>query len=67
MWTSPEITSETLATLRSECPGWDYAVLHQEFRAWVDGDEKRTPVSYQKAFIGFVRRYHAKNKHTLPG
>ncbi|WP_150291482.1 replication initiator protein A [Sphingobium estronivorans] len=59
------ITDATLATLRAECPGWDYQALHQEFRDWLDGDTARTPVNYQKAFIGFVRRFHEKNRHRL--
>lgn len=60
-----EITDSTLATLRAECPGWDYQTLHQEFRDWIGNDPERTPVNYQKAFIGFVRRFHEKNRHTL--
>ena len=60
-----EITDATLATLRAECPGWDYQSLHQDFRTWLDGDPSRTPVNYQKAFIGFVRRFHEKNRHRL--
>ena len=60
-----EITDATMATLRAECPGWDYQSLHQEFRDWLNGDADRTPVNYQKAFIGFVRRFHEKNRHRL--
>ena len=60
-----EITEGTLATLRAECPGWDYQALHAEFRAWVEADPARTPVSYQKAFIGFVRRFDKANRYTL--
>lgn len=60
-----EVTDATLATLRSECPGWDYQSLHQEFRDWLGTDPARTPVNYQKAFIGFVRRFHEKNRHRL--
>ena len=60
-----EVTEATLAVLRAECPGWDYQTLHAEFRAWIDGDPTRIPVRYQNAFIGFVRRYDAKNRHTL--
>ncbi|MCC2978433.1 replication initiator protein A [Sphingomonas sp. PL-96] len=63
--TAGEITDATLATLRAECPGWDYQTLYAEFRAWIDADPARTPVSYQNAFIGFVRRYDAKNRHEL--
>jgi plasmid replication initiation protein len=60
-----EISDATLATLRAECPGWDYQTLHQDFRAWINADAERTPVNYQKAFIGFVRRFHEKNRHQL--
>ncbi|MDI1297475.1 MAG: replication initiator protein A [bacterium] len=63
--TAREITDATLSTLRNECPGWDYQTLHQEFRDWIDADQSRTPVNYQKAFIGFVRRFHDKNRHSL--
>jgi plasmid replication initiation protein len=59
------VTDETLALLRNECPGWDYQSLHGLFREWIDGDPERTPVNYQSAFIGFVRRYDARNRHTL--
>jgi plasmid replication initiation protein len=60
-----EITDQTLATLRAECPGWDYQMLHAEFRRWIGADPDRTPVSYQNAFIGYVRRFDARNRHTL--
>jgi hypothetical protein len=60
-----EITDATLALLRSECPGWDYQTLHAEFKAWVEGDPARTPVCFQNAFIGYVRRLDAKNRHLL--
>jgi plasmid replication initiation protein len=63
--TTGELTDATLATLRAECPGWDYQTLHQEFRSWIGSNVERTPVNYQKAFIGFVRRFHEKNRHTL--
>ncbi|MEJ7935444.1 replication initiator protein A [Sphingobium sp. AN558] len=63
--TSGEITDATLATLRAECPGWDYQTLHQEFRDWIGTEAARTPVNYQKAFIGFVRQFHEKNRHRL--
>ena len=63
--TAGELTDATLTTLRTECPGWDYQSLHQDFRNWLDADPTRTPVNYQKAFIGFVRRFHEKNRHRL--
>jgi len=58
-----EITDATMALLRAECPGWDYQTLHQDYRNWLDADPTRTPVNYQKAFIGFVRRFHEKNRN----
>jgi len=60
-----EVTDATMALLRSQFPGWDYQSLHQEFRDWLDADASRTPVNYQKAFIGFVRRFDEKNRHRL--
>ncbi|MDF0490385.1 replication initiator protein A [Sphingomonas sp. H39-1-10] len=65
--TAGEITDETMNHLRAKYPGWDYQNLHMLFREYIEGDESRTPVNYQSAFIGFVRRYHEKNRHTLRG
>jgi len=59
------ITDETIAHLRQICPGWDLYTLHAEFEGWVNTDSKRAPVDWQRAFIGFVKRHHEKNRHTL--
>lgn len=59
------MTDETIDFLRSACPGWDLYTLHSEFENWVAGDAQRTPVDWQKAFIGWVKRYHEKHKHNL--
>jgi plasmid replication initiation protein len=61
------LTDETLAHLREHYRGWDFHALHAEFRAWIHGREDRIPERYQSAFIGYVRRYHEKNRHTLKG
>jgi plasmid replication initiation protein len=61
------VTDDTLAHLRNICPGWDYQTLHAEFKSWIDGEPTRTPVNYQAAFIGFVKRHDLKYRHTLPG
>lgn len=61
------ISDDTRLLLKGECPGWDLDALHDQFRAWLDEDAARTPVRYQAAFIGFVRRHHEKHRHTLPG
>jgi len=59
------MTDKTMELLRSECGGWDLYTLHADFERWVSADEARTPVDWQKAFIGFVRRHHKKHGHEL--
>lgn len=59
------MTDETIGYLREKCPGWDLYALHAEFEAWVNADPARTPASWQKAFIGWVKRHHEKHKHEL--
>lgn len=61
------LTDETLAHLRQHYRGWDFHALHAEFKAWIRSSEERTPERYQSAFIGYVRRYHEKNRHQLKG
>ena len=61
------ITDDTLETLRSDCPGWDFYALHAEFESWVAASPDRTPANWQKAFIGWVRRHHEKHRHNLRG
>ena len=61
------MADDTITLLRNECPGWDLHTLHAEFERWIDGDPARTPVNWQKAFIGYVRRWHEKHRHELRG
>jgi hypothetical protein len=61
------MTDDTIDLLRTECPGWDLYTLHADFERWVSADQTRTPVNWQKAFIGYVRRHHEKHKHELRG
>jgi hypothetical protein len=61
------MTDETITLLRSECPGWDLYNLHAEFESWVNADSSRTPANWQKAYIGYVRRWHEKHRHELRG
>nr|WP_315383567.1 replication initiator protein A [uncultured Sphingomonas sp.] len=63
--TSGMLTDATLEQARRECPGWDYQDLHRQFRDWVEADPARTPANYQNAFLGFLRQWHARNKHQL--
>jgi len=59
------ITDETLAYVRAHFRGWDFHALHEDFKTWLKDDEARTPANYQKAFIGYVKRYHERNRFTL--
>ena len=61
------LTDETLAHVRQHYRGWDVHALHAEFQAWIRRSSERAPARYQSAFIGFVRRYHEKNRHQLVG
>jgi plasmid replication initiation protein len=61
------MTDDTIDYLRANYAGWDLQTLHAEFEQWVQGDSDRTPVDWQKAFIGFVKRHHEKNRHQLRG
>jgi plasmid replication initiation protein len=59
------LTEDTLEHVRRHYRGWDFHALHAEFRAWISEDASRQPDRYQSAFIGFVKRYHEKNRFTL--
>lgn len=59
------LTDETLSFLRTHYRGWDFQALHAEFRSWLSEQPDRSPERYQSAFIGFVKRYHEKNRHQL--
>ncbi len=59
------ITDETLDYLRKTYRGWDFHALHADFRSWLAENDTRRPDRYQSAFIGFVKRYHEKNRHQL--
>jgi plasmid replication initiation protein len=59
------LSERTLDQLRRDCAGWDFYALQSEFDGWLQGDPSRLPANYEAAFVGFVRRYHDKNRHTL--
>jgi hypothetical protein len=63
--TAGYITDETLAYCRTYLRGWDFHALHEDFKAWFKEDETRTAANYQKAFVGYVKRYQDRNKFTL--
>ena len=59
------MTPDTIEHLRETCPGWDLYALHAEFENWVGSKPERLPANWQKAFIGWVKRHHARNRHQL--
>ncbi|WP_395335418.1 replication initiator protein A [Novosphingobium sp. BL-8H] len=61
------MTDETMTLLRRECPGWDLHALHADFERWVAASPERTPADWQRAFVGWVRRHHEKNRRMLRG
>ena len=62
-----EAAITTLDRLRTEFPGWDLGNLEAMFREWLREDESRMPADYDRAFYGFVKRYHDRHKHELCG
>lgn len=61
------MTDDTITLLRQECPGWDLYTLHAEFESWVNADPSRLPANWQRAFIGYVRKWHERHRHELRG
>lgn len=61
------MTDQTIEYLRNQCPGWDLYALHAEFERWVNADPERLPADWQRAFIGWVKRHHARNRNSLRG
>ncbi|MEM0930216.1 MAG: replication initiator protein A [Pseudomonadota bacterium] len=62
-----DLDDTTIARVRKDFPGWDIYALKAEFDSWIDGDPKRIPKDYRKAFYGFVRQYNEREKHILRG
>jgi len=62
-----DLDDQTIARIRSDFPGWDIYALKAEYDAWIDANPDKRPQNYQKAFYGFVRQYHQREKHSLHG
>lgn len=58
---------DLLGAVAGRYPGWDHDNLRAEFDAWIGADPKRLPHDYAKAYEGFVKRWHERNKHQLRG
>lgn len=62
-----DLDDRTLSHIRRECPGWDMDVMQERFDSWINADPTRMPRDYGAAFSSWMRTYHQRNKHTLPG
>lgn len=56
---------EIYRTIRSECPGWDLDVMMQQFDAFLNANPDELPRNYSKRFLGFMRKHHERNRHSL--
>ena len=59
--------ADLISGIGARYPGWDMDNMRSEFDAWIAGDPNRMPHDYGKAFDGFMRRHHERNKHQLRG
>lgn len=62
-----QLSEETIANVRRDFRGWDVYALKGDFDAWLSDNPERQPKDYNAAFYGFVKAYHARNKHQLRG
>jgi plasmid replication initiation protein len=62
-----DIDDQALSLIKRDCPGWDMDVMQEQFNAWIGSDPRRLPRDYGAAFASWMRTYHQRNKHTLPG
>jgi len=56
---------EIYRPIRSECPGWDLDVMMKQFDAFLNANPNELPRNYSKRFLGFMRKHHERNRHTL--
>jgi hypothetical protein len=57
-----QLSDQTIERIRTDFPGWDIYALKNDFDAWLAENPGRQPNDYQKAFYGFVRQHHQKNR-----
>jgi len=59
---SIRLDPETYHDARTVAPGWDVYGLESEWKAWMADHDQGPPHDPDRAFIGFCRRYHEKNR-----
>jgi plasmid replication initiation protein len=55
------LTDKTMQIARRDFPGWDLYAIKAEFDGWLMGAAQQ-PDDYQKAFYGFAKQFHARNR-----
>lgn len=59
---TPHLTDQTIQMVRRDFPGWDVYALKGDFDGWLLDTGKVLPNDYQKAFYGFAKQYHERNR-----
>lgn len=58
----PTLTEQTIHLVKRDFPGWDIYAIKAEFDLWMADAGKQPPDDYQKAFYGFARQWHERNR-----
>ena len=67
LFQKPEpLTEDTISRIRKDFPGWDVYALKSDFDAWIATKPARAPRDYQRAFYGFVRQFHRRERGGPP-
>lgn len=56
-----DISSEMLAKIREDFPGWDLDEMKQVFDRAIRRDPGKLPADYERRFYGFMREHHKRN------
>lgn len=56
------LDEKTIQLVRRDFPGWDVYAIKGDFDAWLLDNDKQPPEDYQKAFYGFARQWHERNR-----
>ena len=56
------LTEQTIQLVKRDFPGWDIYAIKADFDLWIVESAKQPPDDYQKAFYGFARQWHERNR-----
>ena len=58
----PVLTEQTIQLVKRDFPGWDIYAIKADFDLWIVENARQPPENYQKAFYGFARQWHERNR-----